>query len=193
MSPTQIRRTARPMASTEVEYLRYFSQLADEHTARAQRLETRLIAGKTATGSPDFNVDKPSWELDDVCCYTSVSLAELQTVLPDLFDGYRRYARALRAATAALHVRRRDRLATAARGLDALLDDYLAETTVDESTERLIDRWLENMVGPCTWSTHDHHGYVCQKPVPWTKADVGGGRSTVPVGTDTPSHIHRDA
>lgn len=37
--------------STKAEYLRYFRQSAEEYCARADRLEARLLAGKTIKGS----------------------------------------------------------------------------------------------------------------------------------------------
>lgn len=177
MSRTTIKPTKMPKG-TKAEYLRYFGELTTEYHARADRLEARLLAGGTIKGSPDLNIQTPSWEIGDVCCFTDVTKDELQAVLPPLFDALRRVQRAQNAAMAAQRVKRQERLALASQGLELMLSGYLTERADHEArTEAMIDRWLGQMLGPCSWSERDHFGHVCQKPVPWTKLDMGGGRS----------------
>src|SRR5690625_29926 len=177
MPRTRIKTTKMP-GSSKAEYLRYFRESAEEYHARADRLERRLLGGGTIKGSPDLQFQLPSWEIGDVCCFTDASKVELQAVLPPLFDSLRRVERAHAAAMAAQHVRRQDRLSLAARGVEEMLFGYLKKRPgQDEHTENMIDRWLGQMLGPCRWSERDHFDYVCQKPVPWTKVDMGGGRS----------------
>lgn len=125
-----------------------------------------------------MSVQLPSWEIGDICCFTNATKAELQQVLPPLFDALRRLWRAQSAATAAQRVKRQDRLALASRGIKDMLAVYLADR--QDQAEPMIDDWLGQMLGPCSWGTRDHFGHSCQKPVPWTKVDMGGGRSQGP-------------
>ncbi|WP_309082315.1 hypothetical protein [Zhihengliuella sp.] len=79
---------------------------------------------------------------------------------------------------AARDFRRGSRLGLGTQGVDAMLSQYLADRPGHAAaTEQKIDGWLGQMLGPCTWSAHEHFGSRCQKPVPWTKVDMGGGRS----------------
>lgn len=176
MSSTRIAKTEMP-GSSKAEYLRYFWESTEEYHARADRLEARLLGG-TMKGSPDINIQIPSWEIGDVCCFTNATKEELQAALPPLFDALRRLERVHGAAMAAQHVRRQERLSLAAQGLEVMLSSYLSKRPKqEEHTELMIDRWLGQMLGPCRWSERDHFGHPCQKPVPWTKVDMGGGRS----------------
>ncbi|WP_461142656.1 hypothetical protein [Spelaeicoccus albus] len=127
-------------------------------------------------------LEKPTWELDDVCCFTNITQGELQQVLPPLFDAFRRLNRARFAAMSARHVKRSERLELAALGVDIMIAGLLERLHPERAdyenvAEEIIDSWLEPMFGPCRWSEFDHFGHRCRKPVDWTHADMGGGHS----------------
>lgn len=167
-SPAPVKRNA---------YLRYFSEVCDEYTSHAEKLETRLLDGRAVRGHPLKRISNPACELDDVCCITAVTHAELREVLPSMFDAYRRLERARAALSEAYRVSRPKRLELATEGLDVLMEGLGVGTEVEAEIERTIDQWLDGMMGPCQWSDADHYSSRCRKPVPWSKAAMGGGRS----------------
>lgn len=175
----QISRTTKRPGFTADVYLGYFRELTAEYAARRARLEQRLLAGATEkqVSLNDVNVEIPIWELEDVCCYTNITLTELQSVLVPLFDEVRRHDRVCRAILHARAVPRRDRLALAAKGLEHVLRG-IPLVADGRDIEGRIDRWVAGMFGECTFSEHEHFGRTCQKPVSWTPADIGAGRST---------------
>lgn len=176
---TVIKPTVTPRYSSAGEYMRYFTELAAEYTARAERLEARLSAGGTLKGSPDGHmIARPSTEFEDVMCFTRVRGDELRRILPPLFDAYRRIRRAQQVALRAQRIARKHRMGIAEVGIDYMLTGELHDPRSAANTENEIDQWLDSMTGACTWSEKDHLGHKCRKPLYWSHADLGGGRST---------------
>jgi hypothetical protein len=170
-------RARMPRASTKTEYLRYFRDLTKEYNLRADRIESLMLAGETSRRvlARDFNVGRPTWELDDVLCRTNVVQVELEAVLPPLFDSLRRLRLAQAAVAHADEFRRGDRLALAAQGLDALISAYLlGSDKAARLVEKEISELLEPMHAVCRWPTRDHAaGGKCRKPAPWNKVGMG--------------------
>lgn len=177
----QIRRTTKRSGFTADAYLDYFRELAAEYDARAARIERCLPSGvgKKQTLSRDFYPASPAWELTDVCCYTDVTLAQLQLVLPVLFDAVRRHDRARSAVSKARQLSRIRRLPMPGESRTELLDEVRATDYDASVVEERIDKWLAEMFGPCTFSEYEHFGQTCSKPVAWTPADIGAGRSNI--------------
>lgn len=175
----RIMKTKMPKDVTVAEYMRYFRDLADEYAARAARLEERVASERPLRSVKpvfkDLNVERPRWEIEDVCCFTTITKQQLQQVLPPLFDAMRRHSRVCARLAALSEEGRVARLRAAGWS-----DEEIASIPDDgdrRSLESEIDEWLDGMVGPCRWKKADHLGRTCQKPVPWSKEDMGGGRS----------------
>jgi hypothetical protein len=175
--PKRIIKATKWPSYTRSDYLRYFRELTEEYLARAARIEKRLLAGGTIIGSPDWGIYSPTCEFEDALCLTDLTKADLQAVLPDFFDAYRRLTRAQTAGSRARRVKRPERLSICSGGLDSMLKVYLEGWVWPSNAESQIDEWLGRLTGPCTWSEHDHFGHQCQKPVEWPWNEMGGGRS----------------
>lgn len=158
-------------------YLAYFSNIGAEYDRQAEWLETRLLAGSAPKSFAMKQISNPSQALEDACCFTTVSKEQLQTVVPSMFDSYRRLKRAEIAYGRVKRVPKRPRLELASGGLQAMLDSLGVDSVVEAGIEREIDARLDGMFGACTWSRNSHLGSICRKPVAWTKTDMGGGRS----------------
>lgn len=188
---TVIKPSKAPRASTAREYVRYFTKLAAEYNARAERLEARVLAGRTIKGSPDYTAStRPSTELEDILCFTRIRRCELERVLPLLFDAYRRASRARHVAVRAQHIPRQRRLELVAGGLEQVLDGELYDPRFDVSTENEIDYWLDSMTGQCTWSAKDHWGAPVPEACPLALLrfrrrpfNAALGRKGAPLGT----------
>lgn len=158
-------------------YLAYFSNIGTEYDRQAEWLETRLLAGSAPKSFAMKQISNPAQALEDVCCFTTVSKEQLQTVVPSMFASYRRLKRAEIAYSRVKRVPKQRRLELAAGGLQAMLDSLGVDSIVDADIEWEIDDRLEGMFGACAWSGSSHLGSICRKPVAWSKADMGGGRS----------------